>query len=64
MENYVPEIPFFVMDPNGLWDISKSATNPIFKPVSISSIMLMRMPYIYSMNKDGSILDGLRNDSI
>lgn len=57
-----PDVPFFVLDLYGIWDISKSKEHPNFKPISISSISLMRQPFICGVSTDANgeaiIIDG------
>ena len=56
-EIYFPEVPFYVLDSVGLWDISKSK-KPTFKPVSLSSIVGLRMPFLMGYNWQGNAIDG------
>mgnify|MGYP006922312777 CR=1 FL=1 len=55
---YFPEVPFYVIDAVGIWDISKSEKNPTFKPVSLSSITALRMPYLMGYNWQGNAING------
>lgn len=55
---YFPEVPFYVMDATGIWDISKSIKLTTFKPVSISSITGLRMPFLMGYNWQGNAIDG------
>lgn len=56
-EIYFPEVPFYVLDSVGIWDISKSK-KPTFKPVSLSSIVGLRMPFLMGYNWQGNAIDG------
>lgn len=57
-EIYFPEVPFYVLDAVGIWDISKSEKKPTFKPVSLSSITGLRMPFLMGYNWQGNAIDG------
>lgn len=60
---HIPDVPFYVIDAVGIWDISKSLDRPNLKPISISSIAGLRMPFICGTH-GGTVINGKSPDYI
>lgn len=65
---HIADVPFYVIDAVGIWDISKSMERPNLKPISVSSVLGMRMPFIHGTRNnqgiDGNSVDYVKTSQL